>query len=149
MNRKSRIALQLTMGIVCAFHLFTGLGVNVSPAFVDAAARMYGADPQGWSPEFLHILKPLGAFMMALGAAAAVTAMNPDRYRAIVYIFAGLFAVRALHRIIFSQEITEAFGIPSGRNMGNMAFFFGLAAVLVVLDQLAHRGRRSERGATA
>ena len=41
------------------------------------------------------------------------------------------------------KEISDVFGIASSRNMGNMVFFFGLAAVVIVLDQLAHRAPES------
>jgi hypothetical protein len=143
MNSKTRLLLQVMMWFVCATHLVIGLGVNVSPQFVDTAARMYGAEPRAWSLEFLHILKPLGAFMIALGAVATLAALDPQRYRPIIYVFAGLFVLRAVHRLLFSQEIANAFGISSERSMSNMVFFFALAAVLIVLDQLANRTERA------
>lgn len=139
MNPKVRLTLQLLMWFVCGTHMAIGLGVNVSPEFINAAASMYGAEPRAWPLEFLHILKPLGAFMMALGAAAALAALDPQKYRPIVYIFVGLFIVRGLQRLAFTQEITDAFGISSGRSMSHLVFFLALALALVVVDQLAHR----------
>ena len=56
---------------------------------------------------------------------------------------------RALQRVIFGEEITTTFGIESGRNLGNMVFFFGLAAVLIVLDVLARRAPPQPQGKAA
>ena len=49
------------------------------------------------------MLKPLE---MALGLMAACAAWKPQ-YRGVIYAFAGLFLVRAGHRIIFGNAITE------------------------------------------
>ncbi len=139
-SKGSLLCLQLVMGMVCAFHVIMGICLNFSTAMVDQAARLYGAEvAEGWSPQFLYILRPLGVFMLALGVFAALAAMNPRAHRTTIYVFAGVFVVRALHRVIFSSELSEVFGIASGRNAGNIAFFLGLAAVLILLDQLVHR----------
>jgi hypothetical protein len=139
MERKSLFALQIVLGTVCLFHIGMGAGLNFSSSIVDTAADMYGANVEQWSPQFLYILRPLGLFMFALGIMAGVAALKPVQYRATIYIFAGIFIVRAIHRIVYGEEISQIFGIAGGRNVGNMMFFFGLAAVLIVLDQLAHR----------
>ena len=102
-------------------------------------ARMYGAQVEQLSPQLLYILKPLGAFMLALGVMAACAAWKPHEYRGVIYAFVGLFVIRASHRIVFGNAITEIFGISSGRNWANAAFFFGLAAALVIADQLSQR----------
>lgn len=139
MKPKALLGLQIVMWMVCAFHVITGVGLNLSSDFVDTAAKMYGAEVTEWSPQFLYILRPLGLFMLALGVLAGAAALKPLQHRTTIYAFAGIFVVRACHRIIFGQEISDVFGIASSRNMGNMVFFFALAAVVIVLDQLANR----------
>lgn len=130
--------LKIMMWCVCLFHVAVGAGLNVSSGFVDTMAKMYGAEVKQWDPQFLYILHPLGAFMLALGVIAACTALDPAKYRPVIYVFAGLFALRAVHRVLYGAMVTERFGIPSSRNVTNMVFFFGLAAVLIVLDQWAN-----------
>ena len=139
MKNNARIALQLTLWIVCAFHLVIGGGVNLSDGFVETAARMYGAEPRAWNPQFLYILRPLGVFMVALSVLAAGAARSPARHRLTIYVFAGIFFTRGLQRILFDDQLQDLFGIDRGRNFGNMIFFFFSAALLIVLDQLAHR----------
>jgi hypothetical protein len=142
---KSRVlVLQLLMWIVAGFHIVTGLGLNLSRGFVETMATFYGANVEEWSPQFLYILYPLGAFMLALGAMAVLPALWPGKYRPIVWIFAGLFAIRATHRLVLGEISEGVFGIDHQRTMVNMAFFYGLAACLIVADQLAHRGAAAE-----
>jgi hypothetical protein len=124
--------------MVCAFHVAMGAGLIVWPDFVEPAAKMYGAEVEKWSPQFLYILRPLGVFMLALGVLAGAAALDPLKHRVTIYVFAGIFIVRALQRIVSASEIHEVFGIAAGRNIGNMIFFFALAAVLIALDQLTH-----------
>jgi hypothetical protein len=57
----------------------------------------------------------------------------------VIYVFAGLFTIRAVHRLLLGATTTEVFGIAPGRNLGNMAFFFALAAALIIADVWAHR----------
>ncbi|MCA9184176.1 MAG: hypothetical protein R3E01_29630 [Pirellulaceae bacterium] len=133
MRHKAYLGLQLLMWSVCAFHVVVGAGLNVSSGFVEPMARIYGAHQAEWSPQFLYILRPLGVFMLALGVLAGVAASNPGKYRAIIFVFAGIFIVRALQRVFLGQEISDTFGIDASRNTGNMVFFFGLAAVLLIL----------------
>ena len=139
---KSRtlLALQVTLWTVCAFHVLMGAGLNLSSQFVDTAANLYGAEAKQWNPQFLYILRPLGVFMLALGVFAGAAAINPSGHRLTIYVFAGIFIIRALQRVAFGGQISELYGIDSSRNVTNMFFFFALAAVLVVLDQLSHRG---------
>lgn len=137
---KPLLALQLALWLICLFHLFVGAGLNVSEGFVETAAQLYGAEQTEWNPQFLYILRPLGVFMVALSVFAAAAALRPSQHRLTIYVFAGIFAVRAIQRVLFSDQISELYGIDSGRNIRNMVFFFFSAALLIVLDQLCHRG---------
>ncbi len=141
------MGLRIVMWMVCVFHVVMGIGLNLSTDFVDSAAQMYGAEVAQWSPQFLYILRPLGVFMAALGCLAAIAALKPLQHRGTIYVFAGIFIARALQRAFLGVEVSETFGIAASRNAGNMIFFFALAAVLIVLDQLAHRDfRHGSRG---
>ena len=128
--------LQVLMWGACAFHVIVGLGLNLgSSGFVNAMARFYGADVKELSPEFLYILRPLGAFMLVLGIIAALAALDPIRYRGVVYAFAALFILRATQRVLFGAEVEEIFGVPASRNVFQMVFFYALAAALVAFER--------------
>lgn len=136
MNPKALQALKLFMWGVCAFHVVVGIGLNVSPAFPQAMAGYYGATVN-WTPDFLYIIKPLGAFMLVMGVLAAVAATDPLRNVPIIYGFILLFVLRTLQRMIHQGELFDTFGITAGHNLGNMVFFAGLALSLYLLLRAA------------
>ena len=124
--------LKAYLWFIAAFHIGVGLAVNVSRGLTEAIARGYGAQVE-WTPQFSYIIKPLGAFMIILGVLAAAAARDPRRYAAVVLGFAALFALRALQRAVFAQEITSAFAITPGRNMLNLVVFVVQAAAVYLL----------------
>jgi hypothetical protein len=136
MNPKALQALKLFMWGVCAFHVIVGIGLNVSPAFPQAMAGYYGATVN-WTPDFLYIIKPLGAFMLVMGVLAAVAATDPLRNVPIIYGFILLFVLRTLQRVIHQDELFDTFGITAMHNVGNMVFFAALALSLYLLLRAA------------
>ncbi len=85
--------------------------------------------------------------MTALGLLAVAAAWNPLRHRVIIYGFVFLFLARALQRVVWSEEVQQAFGISSGRNVANMIFFSFSAFALVALDQWVVRSQRQQQRA--
>lgn len=138
MQSTSTSALKAYLWFIAAFHLFVGIAVNVSLPLTRAIAAGYGATVD-WTPQFVYILHPLGAFMIILGALAAAAAREPMRYSAVVLGFVALFAIRALHRLVFDDVLASSFGISSSRNMLNMAIFAGQALLLFLLWRAARR----------
>jgi hypothetical protein len=105
-------------------------------------ASYYGATVD-WTPEFVYFVKPLGAFMFVLGVLAVVAARDPVGNRWVVYGFVVLFTIRGLQRIVFQEEIANAFAISGGRNIGNAIFFLALGASLFFLHRAATKGAGS------
>ena len=128
--------LRLYLWFIALFHLFVGLAVNLSDTFTRMIAAGYGATVD-WTPQFVYILRPLGAFMIILGILAAVAARQPGRYPAVIMGFVILFAIRALHRLFYSDVLASAFGISRSRSMVNMAVFALQAVVLLLLWRAA------------
>ena len=129
MQTKLSGVLQAFLWFICAFHVVVGLGLNVSSAFPQFMANYYGAEVN-WTPELLYLVKPIGAFMLALGVMAGAAARDPLSHSSIVYGFVVLFVLRGLQRLVFQGEIATALGIESGRNVGNAVFFLLMAAAL-------------------
>ncbi len=142
MSSKLHGPLQVLLWLVCAFHVVVGLGLNLSADFPQVMASYYGATVD-WTPAFLYIVKPLGAFMLALGVMAGFAARDPLGHAAVVYGFVVLFAVRGLQRFIFQSEIGEAVGIEASRNVTNGIIFLVLAAALFFLFRAAGKGSGS------
>ena len=132
--------LQGLMWFVAGSHAVVGAGAMASQQFREWAAAGYGASV-AWTPQFVYILKPLGAFMVVLGGLGAAAALDPLRHRLIVYGFVALLLLRDAQRLLFQEEIREAFGVTPARNLAAGGFFLALAVALVVLLRLAERGR--------
>ena len=126
------LVLQTLLLGICAFNVIIGLGLNLSPDFPQAVASYYGAEVE-WTPAFMYIIKPLGAFMITVGLLAGIAARDPLKHAAIVYAVAVLFLMRGAQRFIFMDEIANSINIEAGRNAVNGIFFLALAAVLVVV----------------
>jgi hypothetical protein len=101
---------------------------------MEVMAGWYGATVD-FTPQFLAILHPLGAFMFILGVLAAVAAQDPLRYRPIVYSFAALFLIRSLQRVLFKEDIERAFQIEPTRNLASMGLFLVMAISLAALQR--------------
>lgn len=136
MQSKLPGVLRAFLWFICAFHVIVGLGLNVSSAFPQFMADYYGAQVN-WTPELLYLVKPIGAFMLALGVMAGAAARDPMAHRSIVYGFVVLFVMRGLQRLVFQGEIASAMSIESGRNIGNAVFFLLMAAALFWLFRAA------------
>ena len=141
MKTRPVVLLQLLLWGICAFHIMVGIGLNVSTDFLSVMAGYYGADTKTWSPDFVYIVKPLGAFMIAMGVLAAQAATRQFEHRLTVYAFVLLFVMRAIQRFVFREDLTELFAISPVRNSGNMIFFLALAIALFVLYHYAGRSR--------
>jgi hypothetical protein len=125
--------LQVLMGLVALAHLAVGVALNLGgQEMLESVADLYGAKVETWSPEFLYIVKPLGAFMFALGVIGAVAAFKPRKHLLVIYGFCILFFIRALQRLMFGQDLLDTFGIGSARNVVNAVFFAAYAVLMIV-----------------
>jgi hypothetical protein len=140
MKGNALTALRFFLWFSCAFHLIVGLGLNLSPAFPQAMAGYYGASVE-FTPQFLYIVKPLGAFMIMVGLVVMAAARDPLNNGAIVYGLVAFLAIRGLQRFAFQDAIVNDLAIESSRNVVNGIVFLVLAAVFLVLFKLAEKER--------
>ena len=138
MRNGSTVAVKNFMWFVSAFHVVVGLSLMFSPTLTKMIAAGYGASVN-WTDQFLYILKPMGAFMLILGVAAAAAAREPLRYPAVIYGFVALFAIRALQRVLYLSDIERAFAIPGPRLTFNTVAMLALSASLFVLYRTTRR----------
>jgi len=111
-------------------------------------SSLYNAQVDWSDGQFAYIMKPLGAFMIALGVMAAMAARNPLGNRSIIIGFAVLFTMRGLQRLLYMSEIESVFAIPASRSLVQMVVMLALALGLVLLLRAASAGSGS-RAATA
>ncbi|HEX2778589.1 MAG TPA: hypothetical protein VHM30_03750 [Gemmatimonadaceae bacterium] len=144
----SQRILKAYLWFIALFHVFVGVAVNVSPTFTRMIANGYGATVD-WTPQFTYILHPLGAFMIILGLLAGAAAREPERYEGVILGFVVLFAIRALHRLVYGDVLTQAFGIAPSRNMTNMIIFAAQAIALFILWRASRSRARTVTPAAA
>jgi hypothetical protein len=126
---------------VCAFHILVGLSLNVDLGLKEwVGSSLYNAQVDWSDGQFSYFMKPLGAFMIALGIMAAMAARNPLGHRSIIIGFAILFTMRGLQRLLFMNEIESVFAIPASRSMVQMVVMLSLAVALMLLLRAASGG---------
>jgi hypothetical protein len=118
----------------------------LSPELQRPLAAFYGAEVD-WTPQFVYILCPLGAFMFVMGLLVAAAALDPWRHRLIVFGLCGVLLLRALQRVVLQEEIHDAFQITPARDLAMAAFFAAEAVAILVL--LNRAGRSAGVGADA
>jgi len=126
--------LRAVLALVCISHLVLGaIGfVSVPEPVAKAISAVYGATVT-ITPELQHVIRILGAFMLAIGVMAAFAFMNPQENRAIITGVAVLLLLRVAQRIFFASEIHEVFAVAYGRLWTQSLFFLALAAALLIL----------------
>lgn len=145
MNNKAKLALQVLLWFVCLSHIVLGVAIMTSPECQQKVATLYGAKVD-WTPQFVYILRPLGAFMTVLGLVGLAAAVNPLRNRVMVYGFALLLTIRVVQRFVFKDDIERAFGIEPTRNLIAAGGFLTLAVLLVLLLQIAQKTKGQAAG---
>ena len=132
---------QNSPGLCCRYPLAAGLG-----SYCCASWRLcrshYPEVTYGGAFEIgavtHHVIRVLGAFMMAVGVMTVFAVFDPQRYIAVVYTIMFLFVVRTLQRVLFAGEIEENFDISLVRLIGQSIFFLALGVAILLL-----RPRRS------
>jgi hypothetical protein len=132
--------LRAILFLVAVSHLVLGImACVVGPGTVASlVASLYGATITV-TPALHHVIRIVGAFMIAIGIMAAFAIRDPERNRAVVDGIGILQIVRAAQRVIFASQIQEAFGIPPSRLLAQSAFFLLLGLALLLLRPRAAR----------
>lgn len=129
------LALRILLAVVVVGHLVLGGLALYSPPedLANAVVELaYGASVT-LTPQLRHVIRMLGAFMIAVGVLAGFALIDPVRNRAIIDGLVVLLLIRVGQRILLADEIEGAFGVSVSRLWGQSAFFLVLAIALFVL----------------
>jgi hypothetical protein len=127
-------ALKALLALVCVTHLalgliaFTGLPGPVTKI----ASGLYGVTVTV-TPQLQHLIRILGAFMIAIGVMSGFALFKPQQNRAIIDGVAILLLLRASQRILFAQQLHDVFSLSYGRLWTQAIFFLALAVALLFL----------------
>lgn len=125
--------LKLLLWLVCVTHLLMGIaGVSSPTLAVRAAHGFYGATVES-TPATVHLIRIIGAYMIAMGLLGGVAARDPERNRPVVIAVAVLLAIRVLQRLLHADEIHTTFAISQARIWGQAIYFAAIAGALLYL----------------
>ncbi len=125
--------IKVLLWLVCVTHLGMGIAGVVSPSLAQQVAKsFYGAQLEA-TPAAIHLVRIIGAYMIAVGVLGFVAARDPEKYRAIIVAVAILLAVRVAQRLVFAEEVQQTFGISAARIWFQSAYFAVLAGALLYL----------------
>lgn len=119
MQSKTSLSIfKFLAGFVSVYHLVLGLiAIFGTTSLVTSAVTMvYGVTPT-IDPQFLYMVKFIGAYMIVFSIATAILAYNPVQYRKLVWVPIGLFVIRILERLIFFGLLGEAFHITFAQDL--------------------------------
>lgn len=116
-----RVAIQLVLGALAAYHLAMGvLSVISLPATARAARTLYGVRLDD-APQLRHAVRMLGLYALAHGALLATAAVRPESSRTIIAVAAALQLARAAMRMGSGRELASAFMVTPTRNAAAIA----------------------------
>ena len=133
MNEKNRLlVLRLVLLLVCTTQVLIGLGIMIGNAgILEFFAQSYGANRVPTEPEFLYILKPLGAYMVTIGFLAGAAFLDPQRCKIAIDGVVFLLVLRVLQRFVFGGQAQQAFGISTSQLVFQSLFFLAIAVALL------------------
>lgn len=89
------------------FHAGLGLlGIFAKQTAVFLAAKFFNFNLD-LTPQMYWVINPFAAYVLAFGGFMAIAATDPKRYKSVIYIGAGILAVRVLQRITFLITATD------------------------------------------
>lgn len=95
-------ALQLILYLVAAYHILLGLVGIFFKGYAVEAAKLFFSFNLTLTPEIYWILNPFAAYVLFFGIFMVVAATDPLKYRNIIYVGVGLFALRIIQRLFFA-----------------------------------------------
>ncbi len=133
--RLQSLCLRALLGLVAIYHLVLGLlGLFARQQAPDLARTFFRFRLSG-SPETLWLLNPFSAYLLAFGAATAVAAWNPVRFRPLVFVVVGLFTLRIVQRLVFLIAADDSLkaAVSPVQNVIHLCVVAALAAAILAL----------------
>jgi hypothetical protein len=125
--------LKALLWLVCVTHIGMGLAGVFSPPLAEQVVKgFYGATVEV-TPALVHLMRIIGAYMIAMGILAGVAACDPERNRPFIIAIAILLVIRVGQRLVHADEIHATFAISQARIWGQAAYFAAIAGALLYL----------------
>lgn len=135
----NHMPIRVLAGFMGVYHLLMGLMGIWSGGTAARAAHVLWNAQVTVDPQFSYLAKFLGAYVIAFGAMLLAIAKDPVRYGPLVYVAALLGAIRIAERLVFANELKEAFGIGLDRTIVTAVIVLALNAGLIILKPREQR----------
>ena len=126
------VILRIVLVILAGYHLGIGI-VSITSLRLTAqvTATLYGLAVSE-TPALRYAVRMLGLYALAIGALLSLAALDPDSHRELIIVVAGLQLARAACRLIFANELRDAFQLRAERNLLNASLLVAEAMALMV-----------------
>jgi hypothetical protein len=131
MNRHTGI--KILAGFMGVYHILMGILGIASGSWAAWGAHTLWHANVTVDPQFTYLAKFLGAYVVAFGVMLLFIAVDPERYGALVYPAVIVAVLRIGERLIFADELKNAFGIGMKRTIGTIVVVGALNLALLVL----------------
>jgi hypothetical protein len=129
--------IRIVLVIICLSHVVLGglAFLGLPGRVAEAVAASYGAtlSRAEITGELQHVIRMLGAYMLAVAVLAGYAIADPVRNRFAIDVIVVLFLERVLQRVIFAEEVRSAFEVSAGRLWLQTAFFLAFPVLLLLL----------------
>lgn len=127
---KNNLVFKITAWWAGLYQLALGVtGVFASRELATTVIqKTYGASID-MTPQVFYLVKFCSAYMVAFGVAMVMLALNPVKYKNLMWVAITLFSVRIIERLMFTELLGTSFGISVREEM----FTSGVLLLMIVL----------------
>ncbi len=123
-------AFRIVLGIVIFGYITIGIAAIIGgDTALNTINTFYGASIN-LTPQVTHIIRILGAFMIGVGIIGIFAWNNPIKNKAITNGIIILLLIRVAEKLIYFNDIQQAFNVSSFRLISGAILFFLLALLL-------------------
>jgi hypothetical protein len=131
-------AQKLVLLAIALYHLGFALMAILSEKMAAMVAKHAFGVTLDMSPQVMYLAKLVGIYGAIFGVFVIMIALNPVKYRHLVYVVFGLYVMRISSRLIFLPQVKESFQIEMPRIIVGAVLLTGFAlAVLFVRPKAA------------
>ncbi len=134
MNKWFLRLVQFECILIAFYHIFMGAAATFLPAEAAKLAPIfYGISLEIFAPmkpEYLIIIRFLGAFAFTFGLLVAMAALNPIKNLNIIMGAAIFFALRILDRVLGADTLISSFNTTSTQNMIHILLMISFVVIL-------------------
>src|SRR3989338_4485753 len=131
---KSTKLLKIVLGIVAVYHILLGIaGILIPADLISKLASQFFYFTLTVTPEVGWVIRPFASYLLVFGVFMGVAALDPSKYKLIIYGGISLFVVRIIQRLYFMARGFEEFGTDPVRSWLHIGVVTILAIALIVL----------------